>query len=159
MYIPLNLATSIFGMNIEQLNGNGQHIRVFIITAIVALAVTGGSWYVIEQVNSYREWQRSSFEEQYKKKTQFSLAVRFALITFLVLGGHTRWMFESGVWWRLIVNHGSRLNGAYVIEDGVFTAGEYVSMVIKKHWKSTFRGSCFGLRMAESYRWTSPGDY
>lgn len=67
-------------------------------------------------------------------------------------------MFGSGVWWRLIVNHGSRLNGAYIIEDGVFTAGEYVSMVITTHWKSISIDSYFDSRMAESYRWTSLGD-
>lgn len=155
MYIPLNLATSIFGMNIEQLNGNGQHIRVFIITAVVALAITGASWFVIEQVKSYRKWRRSD-QEQSNRKTQFSLSVRFALITFLFSHRHTRWMFKSGAWWRLIVNHGSRLSNSYETRDGTFTAGEYVSMNIKEcRDKVKDPYANFYLMTAGECRWTS----
>lgn len=142
-------------MNIEQLNGSGQHLRVFIITAVVALAVTGGSWFVIEQVNSYNNWRRRSGEDQYKRKTQFSLAVRFALIIFIVLHGYTRWMFTSGAWWRIIVNHGSRIIDHYPYDDEAVTACEYVSIRIAKYRKDEDRYSYFHLRPVRGCHWTS----
>ena len=144
-------------MNIEQLNGNGQHVWVFVLTAVVALTITGGSWYVIEQMNSYRKWQRRSTEQQYDGDTQFSLVVRFAMIALLLSKGHTRWMFQSGAWWRLITDHRSRYVGFYDQGKGSLTAGEYVS----KHIRSgTYqRGSvtrwAFKLRKLTDYNWIS----
>lgn len=155
MYIPLNLATSIFGMNIEQLNGNGQHLHVFIITALVALVVTGGSWFVIEQVNSYNKWRRTNGERQHNRKTQFSLAVRFALIKFLVLHRHTRWMFKSGAWWRLIVNHSSRHIYGPDGENAELTACDYVSTGIALDRMFISKYGQFSLNGAERCRWTS----
>lgn len=154
MYVPLNLATSIFGMNIEQLNGNGQHLRVFIITAVVALAGTVASWFVIEQVNSYNKWRRRSGEEQYNRKTQFSLTVRVALITLLVLHGYARWMFISGAWWRLTVNHSSRMISVHCGQGGELTACEYVSMGITNHRKGFGSSFFFGSETAKSCYWT-----
>ena len=144
-------------MNIEQLNGNGQHVWVFVLTAVVALIITGGSWYVIEQINSYRKWRRRSTEQQYDGNTHFSLAVRLAMIALLLLKGHTRWMFKSGAWWRLIVDHRSRFVSRYDLGKGSLTAGEYVS----KHIRSgTFqRGPlirrAFVLKKTVDYHWTS----
>lgn len=40
LYVPLNLATSIFGMNIQQLNGTGVSIDAFLGTAVAALFLT-----------------------------------------------------------------------------------------------------------------------
>ena len=130
MYVPLNLATSIFGMNIEQLNGSGQHISVFITTAVVTLAVTGGSWFAIEQRNKYRKWRRRSPDATYSGKTQFALVVRLAMLAYLVSNGHLRWMLRSGVWWRILINHRSRIStrrGSREYRNEELTAGEYVS--------------------------------
>ena len=135
MYVPLNLATSIFGMNIEQLNGSGQHISVFITTAVVTLAVTGGSWFAIEQTNIYRKWRRRSPDTTYSGKTQFPLVVRLAMLAYLVSNGHLRWMLRSGVWWRLLINNTSRIStkrGFREYRNQDLTAGEYVSMYSTK---------------------------
>ena len=97
-------------MNIEQLNGNGQHLWVFITTAVVTLAVTGGSWWAIEQINSYRRWRRRRYEDQYDGNTSFTVAVRLALIAELMFTRPTKcWTFKSGAWWRIMVNHSSRV--------------------------------------------------
>ena len=53
-YVPLNLATSIFGMNLQQLNGVGKSIGVFLGTAGIILFVTGVSWYFIEGIQNIR---------------------------------------------------------------------------------------------------------
>ncbi len=131
-------------MNIEQLNGSGQHLSVFITTAILTLVVTGGSWFLIEQMNSYRKWRRRSSEQQYDGKTQFTVAVRLALIAWLVSNRHTDWMFGSGAWWRIAIDHKSRIKDyiAYGSPSRIIpevpledlrrlTAGEYVSKYSK----------------------------
>lgn len=129
VYVPLNLATSIFGMNIEQLNGSGQRLSVFITTAVVTLAVTGGSWFVIEQVNSYRKWRKRRSDAPYNGKTQFALVVRVAMLVFLISNGYTQWMLKSGAWWRILLNLKSLLQFHYDPWDSGerLTAGEYVS--------------------------------
>ena len=117
-------------MNIEQLNGSGQHVSVFIATAVGALAVTGGSWFVIEQTNSYRKWRRRSPDTTYSGKTQFALVVRLAMLAYLVSNGCSRWMLRSGLWWRILLNHGSQIStsrGPRQRPNESLTAGEYVS--------------------------------
>ena len=144
-------------MNIEQLNGNGQHVRVFIFTAVVALIITGGSWFVIEQVNSFRKWRRRSTEEQYDGNTHFSLAVRLAMIALLLSKGHTRWMLESGAWWRVVIDHRSRFVGRYDNGKGSLTAGEFVSKHIRSGmWeRGLVSGPAFKLKNTANYHWKS----
>ena len=157
IYVPLNLATSIFGMNIEQLNGNGQQVWVFILTAVVALTITGGSWFMIEQINSYRKWQRRSTEEQYDGNTHFSLAVRLAMVALLLSRsrGHALWMLKSGAWWRIIVDHRSRYLGPHDSGKGSLTAGEYVSKYIRsqQHQPSDWVRPLFTLSIINKERW------
>ena len=83
-------------MNIEQLNGSGQRLSVFITTAVVTLAVTGGSWFLIEQVNSYRKWRKRRPDAPYDRETQFALVIRLAMLVFLISHGHSKWMWKSG---------------------------------------------------------------
>lgn len=144
-------------MNIEQLNGNGQHVWVFILTAVVALTITGGSWFVIEQINSYRKWQRRSTDEQYDGNTHFSLAVRLALIALLLSRGHTRWTFKSGAWWRLIIDHRSRYIGGYDHRQGSLTAGEFVSKYIQigTYQRGTVMRQAFVIKNRGDYHWKS----
>lgn len=49
VYIPLNLATPIFGTSLQKLNASGQPVRVFIITAVLDIA--SASWLRVDQVN------------------------------------------------------------------------------------------------------------
>ncbi|KAI4178271.1 MAG: hypothetical protein LQ346_007503 [Caloplaca aetnensis] len=81
IYVPLNLATSIFGMNLEQLNASGQQLRVFFVTAISALLVTGSVWFCIDQVNDWFTWRDG--QTRSRTRTKFSLAVRSLEITHL----------------------------------------------------------------------------
>ena len=115
-------------MNIEQLNGSGQHFWVFVITAVVTLALTGGSWWTIEQINSYGKWRKRRFEYEYDGKTSFTLAVRLALIAELASITQAYW-FKSGAWWRVLVNHSSRLICLYDAPQnkGRLTTGEWLS--------------------------------
>ena len=55
IYVSLNLATSIFGMNLQQLNNNGRPLKVFIITTILALVATCIVWFSLDQFNGLVE--------------------------------------------------------------------------------------------------------
>ncbi|KAL8915123.1 MAG: hypothetical protein Q9172_006952 [Xanthocarpia lactea] len=82
VYIPLNLATSVFGMNLQQLNGSGQSLVDFVLTALLALIITGGTWYVIEIVNVYRKWQEDRNQQRPGKEpsSSHSVAERIGMI-------------------------------------------------------------------------------
>ena len=126
-------------MNLEQLNGSGQHLWVFIITAVITLSITGCSWFVIEQINSYFKWRKRSSDEPYDGNTQFTLAVRLALLVFVSSQGNFFGMFKSGVWWRILTNDDSRILGTYG-PRGV-NAGEYVSKCGKAPWSEHLSNS------------------
>ena len=63
IYVPLNLATSIFGMNLQPLNQTGQNIASLFITAVVVMLVTGLVWFLLVQFNHVREWERKRVEK------------------------------------------------------------------------------------------------
>ena len=153
VYVPLNLATSVFGMNLEQLNGSGQHLQVFIVTAVILLAVTGTSWFIIEQTNSYRKWHQRSLDETYDGQTQFAIAVRLALLFWLVSQGYTSWMFASGVWWRIVTNHKSRM----VFSKGSYFEGEFDGRLnaCEVFSKLQREGRSLSFKKLEGMGWTS----
>ena len=104
VYVPLNLATSIFGMNLSELNGSGKNIWVFLCTATVALLTTGALWYVLKEINNYLRWRKGL----HYVKDGFTLGPRIGMLVWLQQHGHTGWMWESGAWWRLLINSDSR---------------------------------------------------
>ncbi|KAL8717484.1 MAG: hypothetical protein Q9225_005277 [Loekoesia sp. 1 TL-2023] len=103
VYVPLNLATSIYGMNLQQLNGSGQSVREFMLTALIALIITGGTWYVAEAVNGYRIWQ-SKRQRSEVPAPKYSMAERVAMITWLLREGYGSWMKRTGAWLRILFN-------------------------------------------------------
>ncbi|KAF6218137.1 hypothetical protein HO133_006096 [Letharia lupina] len=106
VYVPLNLATSIFGMNIQQLNHNGQNLWVFFVTAVVALLVTGGSWVCSKKAMAWYK-ERAAVSRAYAKKEgkqEYGLLLRMAMLVWLVRNGHTAWMWKSGAWLAILMN-------------------------------------------------------
>lgn len=125
------------------------------------LAVTGGLWSVIEQVNGYFKWRKSGPDQPYNGKTQFALSVRLALLLCLVSNGRTNWMYRTGAWWRILTIHRSRIVSLYIPrgDNGRLNAGEHVS---KYDIWGQFRGhiegdKCMGHNSfrVEGTRWTS----
>lgn len=110
--MPLNLATSIFGMNIEQLNGNGQQIWVFFTTAVAALLVTGGSWLCTNRLTTHKAviWYREraaakkALHEE-RESREYGLLFRLAMLVWLVRNGHTLWMLKSGAGAAVLTNN------------------------------------------------------
>ena len=106
VYVPLNLATSIFGMNIQQLNHSGQNLWVFFVTAVVALLVTGGSWACSKKAMAWYK-ERAAVSRAYAKKEgkqEYGLLLRMAMLVWLVRNGHTAWMWKSGAWLAILMN-------------------------------------------------------
>ena len=113
IYVPINLATSIFGMNIQQLNGNGQNLWVFFTTAVVALVITGGSWLCsnhfakrkAEAVAWYKERAAAKrLNDKTEHESEHSLLLRMAMLVWLVRNGHKAWMWHSGAWLAILIN-------------------------------------------------------
>ncbi|KAL8806368.1 MAG: hypothetical protein Q9182_001398 [Xanthomendoza sp. 2 TL-2023] len=108
VYVPLNLATSIYGMNLQQLFQTGQSVKAFVITALIALVITGAAWLTTEGVNNYSAWTR---RRSSSPVPTFNIAQRLAMITWLVLNRHGRWMMRTGAWWRILLNSGEVFHG------------------------------------------------
>ncbi|KAL8897206.1 MAG: hypothetical protein Q9207_007327 [Kuettlingeria erythrocarpa] len=110
IYVPLNLATSIFGMNLQQLNAEGQPVWVFVLTATVATILTASVWFCIDQSNSIRSWIRlqetaTSMDYDYDNGSpNYSIGVRLTMIGALVHWGYTKWMFRYKTWFHILQN-------------------------------------------------------
>lgn len=84
VYVPINLATSIFGMNLQQLNQSGRSVWSFLVTAFVSVFVTGFMWFCLEQYNSVVKWKRISEQDilgksEFNNKPERTIAVRVAI--------------------------------------------------------------------------------
>lgn len=44
VFIPISLASSIFGMNVQEINDTGHSIWTFVITVMVMLLASSGVW-------------------------------------------------------------------------------------------------------------------
>ena len=107
IYVPLNLASSIFGMNIQQLNDSGQSLKTFLVTAVVILLLTGGLWLCIAEVNGYLSWSqrpRRMALEWSLPRPAYNIAVRVRLLIWLYRHGHWTWARTTKAWWYILVN-------------------------------------------------------
>ena len=113
VYIPLNTVTSMYGMNIQQINGNGHRLGSFILTAIIALTITGLIWFLVWLLMSYSALQDSYFDRERHSETrsehECGLEKRVPMFCWLLLHGHSRWLWASGAWWRLLTNSDSKM--------------------------------------------------
>ncbi|KAL8851794.1 MAG: hypothetical protein Q9221_003308 [Calogaya cf. arnoldii] len=131
IYVPLTLTTSIYGMNLQQLNGSGQTVWVFVVTAVIALLITAGTWYVSETANSYRGWHRRRAEYWDRvminlnvKQPDFNVAERAAMIVWLLNNQYFLWMRSTGAWWKIVLNSSRPFTDG---DGGRRSAGELVS--------------------------------
>ena len=125
-------------MNIQQLNNSGQSIQTFLVTAVVILLLTGGSWLCMEEINQYRSWSRRHrprrFGESHPRST-YNIAMRIRMLVWLYYNGHWAWARETKAWWYIMANtradpyhgFGSRLHQVLPYEQKNLSAGDYVS--------------------------------
>lgn len=118
-------------MNLQQLNASGRSLQVFVITAALALFITGASWFCVDQFNDNIAWRRRNVETAYTPPTHTSfLIVRLTMIVWLIHNGHLSWRQKSGVW-PLLLRDSHREPSWYpngLPQDARYlSAGEYVS--------------------------------
>ena len=119
-------------MNIQQLNGNGQSVWVFVVTAVIALFITAGTWYLSEAANTYRNWQRRCarrLDRGGAKPRTFGMAERVAMIVWLRRNGYVSWMRSTGAGWKILFNRSDPFLVALRTGDGTWrtSAGDLVS--------------------------------
>ena len=156
IYVPLNLATSIFGMNIQQLNGSGQQIWVFFTTAVAALLITGGSWLLSNLLAThtamvwYKERAAAKKAEE-RKSREYGLLLRIAMLVWLVRNGHTLWMWRSGAGAAILTNN----NASMKRYPGGESACVYVSIYSSPSaiWE---RDLAFSAHPRDIVTWSTP---
>ncbi|KAI1357323.1 hypothetical protein F5Y08DRAFT_324541 [Xylaria arbuscula] len=90
-FVPISLSTSVFGMNIHELNENGQSLWVFLVTTVLIMAVTLIIWGTMYQWQKYNSLPRRSFRERKSGLT------RFYCFLLLIFHGHSVWAWKSGI--------------------------------------------------------------
>ena len=137
-------------MNIQQLNQSGQNISTFLGTAVIALAGTGASWFLIEQINSYLGWRGEVHDVRSGRVSRptYSLGVRLVMLIWLARNGHWIWMRRTKAWWYILANsrpnafqdklqdvmatdNFARLNDSSADQIWSLSAGDYVSRFSK----------------------------
>ena len=140
-YIPLNLATSVFGMNLQQLNGSGTSIGAFLGTAAILIFVTGISWLVFQGVQDALMLVRQSEEEKHSVSCRNpGLFLRLGLIWLLCRNGLSVWMIRTGAGWCLLTNSskGFHSRNVMVSDKNGIAASQFV-ITIAPHigdWRS-----------------------
>lgn len=95
-------------MNIQQLNGSGRSLGDFIATAIVTLLLTGGSWWLTEQLRSIMIWRKRDDRglccEVSKLPPTYTIGVRLIMLAWLVKKGCSSWMLATGAAKHILTN-------------------------------------------------------
>ena len=123
-------------MNIQQLNNSGQSIQAFLVTAVIILLLTGGSWLCGEQVNRYYEWRPA-------ETRIYSIAERVRLLVWLYCHGYWVWVRKTKAWWYILANSnlnhddgfGSRLPHVVRASDRDTSALFYVSIYMQSYYQ------------------------
>ena len=122
-------------MNIQQINGSGHNIWIFAVTSVVALLVTGLTWYSIEEINKVRVVLRKIDKDRLKGSPEYSLAFRVFMLWWLVLNGYLSWSWKTRAWSQILSNSDSEFHplgeehGFYRTNKGrkLDTACDYVA--------------------------------
>lgn len=116
IYAPLNTATSIYGMNIQQINSSGHNIGVFIITAVIVLLTTAISWLTMEEINQTKAWHKENARTDRSKsdilnhKNHSRIGVRILMICWLIAHGHLKWAWKSKAFIQILINSRSPID-------------------------------------------------
>ncbi|KAF2786191.1 hypothetical protein K505DRAFT_399794 [Melanomma pulvis-pyrius CBS 109.77] len=87
IFVPVSLASSIYGMNIQQINESGHSITAFVATAIILLIVTILFWGISASIAAYRNrrisrWTRKRREVPQYQKVETSLIDKVLFVGF-----------------------------------------------------------------------------
>ena len=141
IYVPITAITSVFGMNIKQINGTGHHISTFVLTAVVALMITWITWYVAEAMHDIRDLKAKRISNPDPAGTGFSLPLRLSFLVWLFGSGHGRWASNSGATRQILTNSNNFLDQRFnryaqhdfTASQSPRTACDYVKRAIILH--------------------------
>lgn len=100
VFIPASLATSIFGMNLQELNHSGQPVWVFVVTTatiFVAAILLWGISYLWAQFADAPRVPPSRYEEK-------PWRTRISILLWLVSHSYCIWAIRSGIWFSLLTD-------------------------------------------------------
>ena len=110
-------------------NINGQPFWVSIVTGIAAIAITAFVQFLITQFSNVLRWRRSSQKDLSLELTpNYRVAVRIAMICYLIFHGRSTWMYKSNARIHILKNSdkiGSQVNRHHMDVDMI--AGHYVT--------------------------------
>lgn len=106
VFIPLSLATSFFGMNIQELNSTGQPIWIFLVTSVGILLMALTIWAIFYQ------WTKFLHAPQYVNRgftksevdSVPSRLTRVKSFLWLISHGHVVWCWRSGILFALLTS-------------------------------------------------------
>ncbi|KAL9618824.1 MAG: hypothetical protein Q9160_006483 [Pyrenula sp. 1 TL-2023] len=103
-FVPISLSTSIFGMNINELNAEGQSLKVFVGTMIWIFAATLLMWGLMYQRHKWKSlpegrWSEKKPASKTEDEPDYPVAWRVRLRQFsrLVWHGHIIWAWQSRI--------------------------------------------------------------
>jgi hypothetical protein len=80
IFLPLSLVTSFFGMNIQELTGNGSSVNAFFAAAVCTTAFTIFLWalinFILRLVEAWKEYDREIVESGYELDDSTSSRIR-----------------------------------------------------------------------------------
>ncbi|KAI1278577.1 hypothetical protein F5Y07DRAFT_360410 [Xylaria sp. FL0933] len=90
-FVPISLSTSVFGMNIYELNDSGQSLWVFILTTASIVTATMTIWGIMYQFQKFNSLPKNLYNEGEPWTTRFKCLLQ------LVSHGHILWAWKSGI--------------------------------------------------------------
>lgn len=106
VFIPISLATSVFGMNIQELNSTGQPIWVFVVTAAVTLGIAFSIWAIMYQWTKYVHApvlpDIHILGNEYVCDPKLSFWKRLKPLCWLIFHAHFVWFWRSGILYSML---------------------------------------------------------
>jgi len=90
IFIPTTLASSVFGMNVQEINNTGKDIWIFIVTAMSLTGAALAAWFLSYFARA--KWHGRDDEPAVSQgRTNLSRKERFS---------HARWLFSNSKYWK-----------------------------------------------------------
>lgn len=106
IFIPISLATSFFGMNLQELNASGQPFWVFAVTAWAIFSTALFIWGILYQ---WTKFNHAPYRDTTPTLTlwegsdvRINIWRRIGLVLWLLFHGHIIWCWRSGIVFSLI---------------------------------------------------------
>lgn len=139
IFIPLTFATSVFGMNVNEINDTGPSFWIFVVTALAVAVLTWLYW----QVGAI--WRRPQ-----PGGVAISFSNGMLCIVSIVLRGETSWLMESRIWISLLTSaHFGEENPREIIWDHLEGVGKAHHMEDPEHFPKYYGRYC---RMKSIYQ-------